>query len=298
MSYAKSDIGSALRSPANRGTLITFLALLAGMAFLYAPVMVGLVRQWSTDDNYSHGFIVIPLAAYFAWEKREALLAAPIRPSPVGLLALVVSLLAFAAGQFGAELFLTRASLIGVLASLVLFHLGWRHLRLLALPMAFLLLMVPLPTILFNYIAFPLQTLAAQIGETAISAAGVPVLREGNILMVPGRSLEVAEACSGIRSLMSLLTLAIALGYFTDPTSGGRTLLALSAIPIAVLVNAARVAGTGIATYWVGPAAADGFFHTFSGWLMFIAATGLLMAAQHLCATTRVRLLRVREATA
>lgn len=296
MPRLNSKIAGSLLSSAHRGIGVALIALIGGLVFLYGPVMLGLVRQWSTDDNYSHGFIVIPLAAYFAWERRQQLLQTRIQPSIVGLVALMLSLLAFAAGQFGAELFLTRASLVGVIASLVLFHLGWRHLKLLALPIGFLLLMVPLPAILFNYIAFPLQTLAAQIGESAIAAAGVPVLREGNILMVPGRSLEVAEACSGIRSLMSLLTLAIALGYFTDPTNTGRTLLALSAIPIAVFVNAARVAGTGIATYWIGPDAAEGFFHGFSGWLMFIAATGLLMAAQHVCASARVRVLRVREA--
>ncbi len=126
------------------------------------------------------------------------------------------SLLCFVAGQLGSELFLSRVSIIGVLAGLVLFLGGWRHLRMLAFPLAFLVLMVPLPDIIFNRVTFPLQMLASQIGEAVIAAGGVPVMREGNVLLLPNRALEVAEACSGIRSLMSLTMLAIVLGYFTE----------------------------------------------------------------------------------
>jgi exosortase len=151
-------------------------------------------------------------------------------------------------------------------------------LRLLAFPLAFLLLMVPLPEILFNRIAFPLQMVASQLGELAIATSGVPVLREGNVLLLPNRALEVAEACSGIRSLISLVMLAVVLGYFTERRIWARVLIAVAAVPIAVMANAIRVAGTGLASYWISPAAADGFFHTFSGWLMFIVALGGLLA--------------------
>ena len=259
-------------------TAAAALALAGAVAWVYADVVPALVRQWAQDDDYSHGFFVVPLAAYFAWERRDALRAAPWRPSGLGLAVLGASLLFFVAGQFGSELFLTRVSLIGVLAGLVLFIAGREHFRILAFPLAFLLLMVPLPAILFDQIAFPLQMLASQVGETAISAAGIPVFREGNILQLPGRSLEVAEACSGIRSLMSLLMLAVVLGYFTERSTGARIAIVLAAVPIAVVANATRVAGTGIASYWISPAAAEGFFHTFSGWLMFVVALAGLLA--------------------
>jgi exosortase len=165
----------------------------------------------------------------------------------------------------------------------------------LSFPLAFLLLLVPGPVILFNYISFPLQTLAAQLGAAAISAGGVPVMREGNLLLLPGRALEVAEACSGIRSLVSLLMFAIVFAYFTEHSTPRRVLIALAAVPIAVLVNAARVGGTGLTTYWVSPAAADGFFHSFSGWLMFLMAIAALIACQRLLEAAHVLRLRTRE---
>ena len=264
--------------------------LVAGaLGWLYADAFPALVRQWANDEDYSHGFFVIPLAAYFVWERREALRRARFEQTALGLLVLVFSLLCFVAGQFGSELFLTRVSLIGVLGGLVLFLAGRQHFRILLFPLAFLLLMVPLPAIIFNQVAFPLQILASQVGETVISAAGVPVLREGNVLLLPGRALEVAEACSGIRSLMSLLMLAIVLGYFTEPRAGARVAIALASVPIAVIANATRVAGTGLASYWISPAAADGFFHTFSGWLMFVVALAGLLAFHRALELARAR---------
>lgn len=254
------------------------LTLTSGVLWLYAAVVPGLVRQWANDENYSHGFFVLPLAAYFVWERRHQLQQTAPRPSAFGLALLVGSLLCFVAGQFGSELFLSRVSLIGVLAGLVLFLAGWQHLRLLAFPLAFLLLMVPIPEILFNRIAFPLQILASQVGEVVMSAGGVPVMREGNVLILPNRTLEVAEACSGIRSLMSLVVLAIVLSYFTERRAWARVLVVLAAVPIAVFANAMRVAGTGLASYWISPAAADGFFHAFSGWLTFVVALAGLVA--------------------
>jgi exosortase len=267
-------------------------ALAAAVAWLYWDILSSLVRQWASDDNYSHGFFVVPLAAYFAWERRAALLRARVQPSAAGLLLVAASLTVFVAGILGAELFLTRVSLIGVLAGSVLFIWGREHFRLLLFPLAFLLLMIPLPAILFNQLAFPLQLVASRAGETVIAAAGIPVLREGNVLHLPGRALEVAEACSGIRSLVSLLMLAIVLGYFTERRIGARVMLAVASVPIAILANATRVAGTGLMSHWISPAAADGFFHTFSGWLMFIVALAGLLALQRLMDAARGRRVR------
>ena len=257
---------------------------------MYGGVVSSLVKQWASDDNYSHGFFVVPLALFFAWERRHSLRTAPLRPSVAGLLLLAVSLLIFLAGRLGAELFLTRVSLIGVLGGIVLFVWGRDHFRVLLFPLAFLVLMIPLPAIIFNQIAFPLQLLASRAGEAVLNVAGIPVLREGNVLQLPTRPLEVAEACSGIRSLVSLLTLAIVLGYFSERRTGRRVLIALSAVPIAILANAARVAGTGLASELVSPAAAEGFFHTFSGWLMFVVAFAGLLVVQRLISRSDRRL--------
>ena len=266
----------------SRTTAMVAFGLTAAILLMYAGVLASLVRQWSSDDNYSHGFFVLPLAAYFAWERREALAAAVRKPSVLGLIVILGSLIVWTAGLLGAELFLTRISLIGVTAGTVLFVWGWSHLRILLFPILFLLLMVPLPAIIFNQIAFPLQLVASQAGEFVIATAGIPVLREGNVLQLPSQTLEVAEACSGIRSLVSLLMLAIVLGYFTERRTGVRVVIALAAVPIAILANAARVAGTGLAAEWVSPAAAEGFFHTFSGWLVFVVAFAGLLIVQHL----------------
>lgn len=259
---------------------VAALLVSAGVVWLYGSALSSLVSQWASDDDYSHGFFVIPLAAFFAWERRAALARAPIRPSAAGLLLLGASLFAFLAGILGAELFLTRSSLIGVLAGAVLFVWGREHFRILLFPLAFLLFMIPLPAIVFNQIAFPLQLLASRVGETAVATAGIPVLREGNVLQLPNITLEVVEACSGIRSLVSLLMLGVVLGCFTEPRTPGRIIIALAAIPIAIVANATRVAGTGLASHWAGPAAAEGFFHTFSGWIMFVIALAGLLIVQ------------------
>src|SRR5262249_33085011 len=158
----------------------------------------------------------IPVAAYFTWQRRDALRRAPLRPSSLGLVLLATGILLLLAGLLGAELFLSRVSLVFVLTGAVLFVLGWSHLRILAFPLAMLLLMIPIPSIIFNQIAFPLQLFASRVGEAAISAANIPVLREGNVLVLANTSLEVAEACSGIRSLVSLITLGLVYGYVVD----------------------------------------------------------------------------------
>ena len=256
--------------------------VLLGFGLLYWQVLVKLVSDWYHDDNYSHGFLIVPIAVYFAWERRERLKAAVLNPSILGLVVIVGSILVLLAGILGSELFLTRISIVGALVGTVLFLFGWQHLRVLAFPIAFLLLMIPIPAIIFNQIAFPLQLLASRFGETAMGMADVPVLREGNVLILANTTLEVAEACSGIRSLVSLLTLAIVLGYFSDRRLWVRCFVALSSIPVAVVTNGFRVAGTGIAAHRFGAAATEGFFHEFSGWLVFVAAFALTLAIQRL----------------
>jgi exosortase len=245
---------------------------------VYSPVLTSLVRQWATDENYSHGFLVVPFAVLFAWRARRGLASAEPRPHILGLALVVVSVLVLMAGVFAAELFLTRVSLLGVIAGSILFVWGPAHLRRLAFPFALLLLAVPLPALILTQIAFPLQLLASRAGEAVVSGAGIPILREGNVLILSDTKLEVVEACSGIRSLASLLTLALILGKLAEPRLWARVALVALTIPVAIVANAARVAGTGLAAAWIGPRAAEGFFHAFSGWLVFVAAFFALLA--------------------
>jgi exosortase len=268
------------RSPDRLVRTWPFAVLGIAVLLVYSSVLMRLAQDWWTDENYSHGFLIIPLAVVLATGHRARLRTLTIRPAMItGLLVVAVALLLLAGGTLGAEFFLTRLSFVVSLAGVVLFLFGWGHLRCLAFPLAFLLLMIPLPAIIFNQVAFPLQLLASRLGEWFVSAAGVPVLREGNVIVLATTTLEVAEACSGIRSLVSLLTLSIVLGYFLDPRASVRTVLALWTVPVAIVANAVRVAGTGIASHYYGASAADGFFHTFSGWLVFALASLLLLIA-------------------
>ena len=263
-------------------TIASIVAIAACFALLYRGVIVKLVSDWSNDDNYSHGFLIVPIALYLAWERREKISRLPLAPQPLGLLVVLASVAVLAAGTIGAELFLTRISMIGTLAGAIVFLCGWRHLQALIFPVAFLVLMVPLPAIIFNKITFPLQLLASQAGEFGIAALNIPVLREGNIIVLAHTKLEVVEACSGIRSLVSLLTLAIVYGYFVDPRAWVRWIVSLSAIPVAIVSNAMRITGTGIAAHYYGPSAAEGFFHSFSGWAVFVVAFLAMLAVKHL----------------
>ncbi len=261
-----------------RRFLASVVWLTVSFALLYGWVAAQLVHDWTTDDNYSHGFVIIPLAGYLTWERRLALRRIPLAPRAWGLLIVAASIATLIAGLLGAEHFLPRIALIGTLAGGIVFVLGWEHLKAMAFPLGVLLLMIPIPAILFNQIVMPLQLIASRVGETSLVAAGIPVLREGNILILAGFSLEVAEACSGIRSLVSLLTLGIVCGYFVDRRSAVRTAIALSAIPVAILANGLRVAGAGFSAHFFGPAAARGFVHSLSGWFMFAFAFVLLAA--------------------
>lgn len=260
--------------------LLSAALILGGLGLVYWRVFEKLIYDWGHDDNYSHGFLIIPIALYFVWERRDQLQKVPVQPSWFGLVVFAGSIFVLMAGLLGAELFLTRISFIGAITGILLFLGGWGYIRALVFPLAFLLLMIPIPAIIFNQIAFPLQLLASRAGETAISAAEIPVLREGNVLVLANTTLEVAEACSGIRSLISLLTLGIVFGYFTDSRFWVRALIALSTIPVAIVSNGARVAGTGILAHHWGPEAAQGFFHEFSGWVVFMVAFALMLALQ------------------
>jgi exosortase len=253
----------------------------SAVVWAYGPVLAHLASQWWRDENYSHGYLVLPFAAYLVWRRRSAIAAARSQPSCAGLAMMLAAIALFIAGQLGAELFLTRVSLIVMLGGIVAFVWGPAHLRLVAFPLAFLLFMIPVPAVLFNTIALPLQFVASSMGETLIRTVGIPVLREGNVLQLPGGNLEVVEACSGIRSLVSLMMFAIITSHVRGAGRWATVATTAAVLPIAVAANALRVAGTGVASSWISPAAAEGFFHTFTGLVMFGSALLAVTALAH-----------------
>jgi exosortase len=257
----------------NRKSAAAILLAIASFVILYHGVMSELIQDWVRDDNYSHGFLIVPLALYFAWERRSAFAETQARPSSAALILIVVAVLATVLNMHS---FVDRIAMMVCLVGGLAFIFGWARMKVMAFPTAFLLLMIPIPAVLFNPVAFPLQLLSSRFGEWTLVACQVPVLREGNVIQLANTSLEVAEACSGIRSLISLLSLAIVYGYFAESRIRVRVVLALLAVPVAIAANAFRVAGTGLAAHYYGAEVAEGFFHSFSGWLVFLAAFAML----------------------
>jgi exosortase len=250
---------------------------LAGLLlWLYLLVLGHLVLQWWTDPDFSHGFFVPLFSAFVIWQERSRITALFPRPSWIGLLFLGFAMCLLIVGQFGADIFLPRLSLLIVLASLIVLFLGWNFFRVLWFPWAFLFLMIPIPAIIFNHITFPLQLLASKVASTTLPWMGVPVFREGNVINLSTIQLEVAEACSGIHSLMSLATLAVIYGYLMERKIAIRMLLVVASVPIAVAANSLRIVGTGLLVQYWDPEKAEGFFHEFQGWLVFVASLVML----------------------
>ena len=260
--------------------MIGLVACVVTGAFLYAPLLVKLVRQWGADESYSHGFLVAPIAFFLVWQQRDRLRRTPTLPSNAGLVVIGLSLAVYALGSLGAELFLTRVSLIGVIAGTVLYVFGWRHLRIVGFPLAFLIFMIPLPAVVFDRVAVSLQLVASQLGEHLLRFANVPVLRDGNVLTLAAITLEVNDACSGIRSIMALVCVATLIGRFSQSTPLRRWSIAFAAIPVAILLNGVRIAATGLAASRFGPAVASGAIHAATGWVVFVAALGVVWALQ------------------
>jgi len=234
-----------------------------------------LAVQWWQDPNYIHGFFVPAFSLLLLWEDRARLAALPLKPSWSGLVILLFALFALTVGVLSSEFFLPRISLLLLISGMVVFFAGWEYLLAVSFPLAFLILMVPSSTI-FIQVTFPLQILASKTATFFLTLAGVPVAREGNILLLSNARMEVAEACSGIQSLFSLFTLAIVYGLLVETKIGMRILLALAAIPISVLANALRISATGLVLQRWGIERAQGSFHILSGWLIFMSSLAML----------------------
>jgi exosortase len=243
----------------------------------YAPVLQRLILQWTNDEDMGHGFFVPVVAGYIAWQRRRELLSGTASPCWWGLLVVAYGAFQLAVATLGAELFLARTAFVISLIGVVLTLGGWRRLRLLAFPLFLLFFMVPIPAILYSQVTFPLQLLASQVADSTLSLLGVPVLREGNILELASQRLNVVEACSGIRSLLSLSFLSLVYAYFFDKKVWMRAVLLVSTIPIAIVANSARVTLTGLVSEY-DAALARGIFHYASGWVIFMVALAILVA--------------------
>ncbi len=246
------------------------------LVVLYHRVFMKLAYDWYTLTDYSHGPLVPLFSVFLLWEKRKVLSNIPVKQTWAGVPLIVFSLVVLILGTYGVELFTTRISFVMLLAGIIWTLLGKAMLRAVAFPLMVLILAIPIPAIVFNQITFPLQLLASRIASEILPVLGVPTVHEGNIIELPIMKLEVAEACSGIRSLMSLFTLAVFYGYFLERTTTRRVILALASIPIAVTANVARIVGTGLCVQYWDPDKALGFFHEFSGWVIFVVSLGCL----------------------
>jgi exosortase D (VPLPA-CTERM-specific) len=274
-----------VRSLSSRTPQWPAVALLLLVAWLYASILARLFLQWvgpHSDPNFEHGIFVPLFALFVLWRDRKKLQDIPSSPSWAGLPLVILSLLMLALGVLGAELFFSRVSLLILLAGLILLFEGWPFFRAVLFPWAFLILMIPIPNLLLQQVTFPLQMLAAKLSTALLQLVNVPVLREGNVITLASMPLNVAEACSGIRSLLSLVTLSIIYGYLLETRMWVRVALVCSAVPIAVAANSFRIFGTGLLVQYWDPEKAEGFYHALGGWLIFVVALLMLFAVHRL----------------
>ena len=266
-----------------RSALGLLLALSIG--WLYAGVLSGLVAEWASSPDASYGIVLASVALLVAWRRRDALIDAidSAGAASPGAAVLTIGLACYLAGQLGADLFLTRISFLLVVTGAVWFLAGPRALRTLAAPLVFLALSVPLPSLVAGALTLPLQLTASRVAEASLTTMGVAVFRDGNVLELPSTALEVAEACSGLRSIISLAAISVLLAW-TEPTLPRRIAIVALSLPVAIVMNGFRIAATGIACETWGPKAASGSWHTFSGWITFVVSVAVLMQLQRLMA--------------
>jgi exosortase len=256
-------------------TTIAWVAAL--LAICYGPILSALVSQWNWDPDMGHGFFVPVIAGYIAWQKRTEILSQPAKPNWWGLAVMGWGALQLYIATLGAEIFLARTSFVVTVIGTVLLLGGTQYLKTFAFPLFLLFFMVPIPAIIYNEITFPLQLIASSAAENAIGWLGVPVIREGNVLVLANTSLNVVEACSGIRSLLTLTFLSLVYGYFLERRLWLRIVLFFSTIPIAVIANAGRVTLTGVVASYKADLA-EGSFHEAQGWVIFMVALVILIA--------------------
>jgi exosortase len=270
------------------------------VVWLYASTLLGLGSEWLSSPDSSYGLVLAVIAALTFWNRRRLIVASAVQPSGLlpGLVLLAGGLMAFLIGRFGADVFVTRVSFVIVAAGLVWTIGGTTTARICAAPLALLFIAVPLPALVVNAVTMPMQLAASHVAEWMLAALHIPVFRDGNVLELQSTSLEVAEACSGLRSLISLTAIGCLVAWATERRVVRRIAVIAAAPPIALAFNAVRIAATGIACETWGPQAAKGGWHTFAGWLTFVVAVAALVRVQRLLPrrTDGQRRLRLQEA--
>lgn len=262
--------------------LIPFGIIAASFVLLYGHTLEKLMRDWLANDNYSHGFFIPLISGYFIWLDRKKLAGIETNPSNAGLIALAASLALYTVANIGAELFTMRISMIFTLLSLSLYLAGREFCKAVLIPALYLVFMIPLPAILWNKIAFPLKLFATKISVEVIKMLGIPVYGEGNVIHLANTVLEVVDACSGLRSLTTLLALGAAFAMISELSKAKKTILFISAVPIAIFVNILRLTSTAVLTKYYGPEVAHGFLHDFSGIIVFLFAIIILFVLHHI----------------
>jgi exosortase len=266
---------NAVTSEAPRWNWVAILWFGALLILAYLPTLIRLVQQWDQSEEMSHGFFVPLVAGYIAWQKRAEIRQLAPDSHWFGLVLVILAGLQLMVATLGAELFLARTAFVMAVWGSVIYLGGWKLFKVTFFPLFLLLLMIPIPEILYNQITFPLQLFASQVAEFVLGAMGYPVLREGNVLELASQKLQVVEACSGIRSLLALTFLSLVYGHFFTKSVWIRIALFFATIPVAIAANAGRVTFTGILSE-IDPEYATGFFHTASGWVLFLVAFVLL----------------------
>ena len=273
---------------AQRGRWFAALSLSTLVLIMYLTVLSSLARQWWSDPNYGHGFLVPVFAGYVLWSGRDRWRALPFRPNNFGLAIMLFAIGLRVLGTLGAELFITRLSLVILISGIVLFLAGSQMLRSIAFPIGYLLFMIPLPAIVYYQLTMPLQLWASRLGASGLVAVGIHTVREGNLLILPNCTLNVVEACSGIRSLFSLLAAVVAYGYLAEPSTWKRSVLAVASIPIAIATNGLRLVATGVLSYYYGPTVDSGAVHLALGLGFFVLAfLSILVVHKLLLLSTR-----------
>ena len=246
------------------------VALPAALVFSYRDVIERLVHQWKSSEDYSHGFLILPIALYLVWMKRAELRNTALGTDWRGISLVMAAVGIYVIGELGADVNLPRVSLLVLIIGLVWLLCGWRVVKVLRFPLGFLFLMLPLPGYVHKQVTFPLQLLSSKWAVEILQRIGMSVYREGNIIDIIGMRMQVVEACNGLRYILPLLTLVVLIAVLGHKSIWKRTLLILSAVPLAILGNILRIAGTGVVAEHWGREAAEGFLHDFSGWLVFM----------------------------
>lgn len=274
----------------NSNDLIQISVILISFSLLFSHTIAKLVKDWSENDNYSHGFLIPVISAYIIWQIKDDLAKIELKPSLFGLLFLLAGMALHIVGNVGAELFTMRMAIIFTIAGISLFIMGSSITKKIWFPIVYLIFMIPIPAIIWGKLAFPLQLFAANLTSQVVELVGIPIFREGNILNLPNTTLEVVDACSGLRSLTSLLALSGAFAYMSSLKNISKWLIFFSAVPIAVAVNIIRLTSTAMMAVWIGPETAHGFLHTMSGMLVFIFAFALLYVIWFFLSTFEARM--------